>query len=108
MESLTDLLGRRELIHTQLACSTIHVLAVLRDPDPAVASEPIGDLLCWCDGLDESVVSEVLTAAGVNWGRQTRLVSQADQRKVLWQIKQHRPLVWAGWREALSTRRKAA
>ena len=107
MESVTELHGKRELIHTQLAVSKIHVMAVMRNPDPAVGSVPIGDVLCWCEGLDESIVARVLQLAWVNWGRQTRLVSAADQKKILWQIKRHRPLVWAGWREAL-TETKAA
>lgn len=107
MESVTELHGKRELIHTQLAVSKIHVMAVMKDPDPAVASVPIGDVLCWCEGLDESVVARVLQVAGVNWGRQTRLVSAADQRKILWQIKQHRPLAWTNWREALNERNAA-
>lgn len=96
MESIADFLEQRQQIHSRLSTGRVHVLAIMRDPAPAVASEPIGDLLCWCDGLDERIVMHVLTAAGVNWGRQTRLVSALDQKRILWQIKAHRPLVWAG------------
>mgnify|MGYP000971197629 FL=1 len=101
MRSLTEHLGRRELIHTQLAVGKIHILAVLRNPDPAVATVPIGDVLCWCQGLDEATVARILQNVEVNWGRRVDLVSGRDQQRILWQIKHHRPLVWDGWRETL-------
>lgn len=107
MESLTDFLEQRQRVHSELATGQVHILTALKSPDPTIASEPVGDVLCWCQGLDEAVVTEVLCGAGVNWGRQVRLVSAMDQKRILWQIKQRRPLVWAGWRNSLAERKAA-
>jgi hypothetical protein len=91
----------RTEVREDLAAGRRHIYAVMRKPEREVATVPIGDVLCWCDGLDEAAASRILAAVGVPWGKQIRLVSELDQKRILWEIKKRRPEIWARWREAI-------
>ena len=99
--TLANLLARRDAIRESLESNRRHPLALLRDPLPEIKNLPIGDLLCWCDGLDEAAVSRLLAAVGVNWGRRVGQVSAKDQAKLLYAVKSRLPDVWEHWRTGL-------
>ena len=106
--TVADLQSRRAEVRADLAGNQRHVLADLRDPAPEIASLPIGDLLCWCEGLDEASVTLILTAAQINWGRPTRLLTAKDQAMLCFQIKVREPEAWERWKAGLRDRRAAA
>lgn len=106
--TIHDLFASRHKIRDDLGAVRVHVMRVIAEPPPEVATVPIGDLLCWCDGLDEVSVSRILVCAEVNWGRRIDLISAEDQKKVLWQIKQWRPDVWNRWKFLVAAKRTAA
>lgn len=105
--NVTELFERRNQVRDDLAVTRRHILSVMRKPEPEVAAVPIGDVLCWCEGLDEAVVSRVLAAVGVPWGKRISLMSELDQKRILFEIKRWRPEVWAGWRTRITVRNAA-
>lgn len=104
---VSDLFESRNQIRDDLSMSRRHIMAVMRDPAPEVATVSIGEVLCWCEGLTEFTVSRILSAASVNWGRRIDLVSEADQKVILFQIKRHAPEAWDRWRFRLGVKRAA-
>lgn len=106
--TLAELIGRRERIKRDLGAGRRHVLIDLRGPAPEIAHLPIGDLLCWCDGLGEAQVVRILQGAEVNWGRRVSLLSSRDQAALCFQIKARCPEVWEAWLEAHRERRGVA
>lgn len=105
--TLANLLARREAIRDSLEANRRHVFALLREPLPEIKNLPVGDLLCWCEGLDEAAVSRVLAAAGVNWGRRVSQVSAKDQAGLLFQVKSRHPETWERWKGSLRPREAA-
>ena len=103
-----ELLKRRAEVRTELEAGARHVLSVLREPESEMRSAPVGDVLCWTQGLDEAAVSRVLIAAGVNWGRCISLLSQREVALLCFQIKRRHPEVWDHWRDALQEQKVAA
>ena len=101
-DSVTEMFEKRNAIREDLATGRRHIYAVMRQPAREVAAVPIGDVLCWCDGLDEAAVSRILAAVGVPWGKRISLVSELDQKRILWEVKKRRPEVWSRWREAIA------
>jgi hypothetical protein len=99
---VTDMFETRNAIREDLATGRRHVYAVMKNPRREVATVPIGDVLCWCEGLDEAAVSRILAAVDVPWGKQIRLVSELDQKRILWEIKKRRPEIWTRWRVAIA------
>ena len=106
--TVADLQEIRAGIRAELAANQRHVFADLREPAPGIGSLPIGDLLCWCDGLDEEGVTLILAASEINWGRPTRLLTAKDQAMLCFQIKAREPDAWERWKAGLSYRRSAA
>jgi hypothetical protein len=105
--TVADLQSRRAELREDLAAGRRHVLADLRKPAPEIANLPIGDLLCWCEGLDEAAVTRILAAAAINWGRPTRLLTARDQAMLCFQIKAREPEAWTRWRNGLRGRQAA-
>lgn len=58
MSTAAEVKTYREMVAADLAANRRHVVNVLRDPEPALAAMPVGDLLCCCDGLEEAAVSD--------------------------------------------------
>jgi hypothetical protein len=106
-DSVTEMFEKRNLIRDDLAASRRHIYAVMRNPAREVAAVPIGDALCWCEGLSEAAVSRILAAVGVPWGKRISLISELDQKRILWQIKSRMPEVWEKWRVSAMTGRAA-
>lgn len=96
--TVAELRTRRESVRVDLAANRRHLLADLRKPAPEIANMPVGDLLCWCDGLDEAKVVRILAAAEIQWGRRVRLLSGRDQAMLLFQVKARHPEAWERWR----------
>ncbi len=96
-----ELLDRRDEVRAELEQGQGHLLAVLRTPDQAVKSAPIGDVLCWCEGLDEAKVSRILAAAGIPWGRSIASLRKREVEMLCLQIKVRHPETWQHWRDAL-------
>lgn len=107
MDTVTDLFAGRNRIRDQLTTGQLHPLAALRNPTPHIATVPIGDLLCWCNGLDETAVSRILITAQVTWGRRISLLSAREQQRILWQVKQWRPEIWDRWKIQLAMKNAA-
>lgn len=105
--TVAELHTRRATVREDLAANRRHVVGELRKPAPEIANLPIGDLLCWCDGLDEAAVTCVLTASEINWGRPTRLLTAKDQAMLCFQIKAREPETWERWKAGLRERRAA-
>jgi|SRR6478672_6915902 len=103
--TVAELHSRRVAHREALAVGDRHVLADLREPAPEIASLPIGDLLCWCDGLDEAAVTQILTASEINWGRPTRLLTGKDHAVLCFQIKAREPEIWERWKAGLREKR---
>lgn len=99
--TVAELRTRRESHRLDLAAGRRHLLADLRKPAPEIANMPIGDLLCWCEGLEEARVVRILAAAGVAWGSKVRRVTGREQAKILFQVKARHPEVWEAWKASL-------
>lgn len=102
--TVADLCAHRDQIRAELESNELHVLALLRDPSPGLASLPVGDLLCWCDGLTEEYVTRLLKAAEIPWGQRLSRLSARDVAMVCFQIKGRHPEIWQGWLNALNER----
>lgn len=102
-----ELLSRRDEVREQLADTSLHLVSVLRDPEPEIASATTGDVLCWCEELDEEKVSRILLLAKVLWGKPIGKLTNRDISAICFQIKERHPETWERWRE-LATGRGAA
>lgn len=96
-----ELLDRRSEVRAELAAGARHVLGVLRDPEPELQSAPVGDVLCWTDGLDEAAVARVLILADVKWGKRIASLTQRQVAALCFQIKARHPETWDRWRQSL-------
>jgi hypothetical protein len=105
--TVAELHTRRAQHRDDLAAGRRHVVADLRKPPREIANLPIGDLLCWCEGLDEAAVARILGAAELNWGRPVRLLTAKDQAMLCFQIKAREPETWERWKAGLRERRAA-
>lgn len=99
-----ELQDRRGEVRAELGEERSHLLAVLRKPDPALRTAPIGDVLCWCDGLDEAKVSRILAASEIPWGRGLSKLTRRDTQMLCLQIKARHPETWERWRESVRGR----
>ena len=106
--TVADLLTRREQIRRELNVNQRHLLNVLRDPEPELRSVPIGDALCWCEGIDEATATTILTAAKIKWGLRLFLLSARDIAAVCWEIKTRHPETWERWKMATREPRRVA
>lgn len=106
--TVTTLRTHREQVREELAANDRHPVNVLRDPEPELQSAAVGDVLAWCEGLDDERVTAVLDAAKVNWGRRLSLLSQRDIAAVCWAISTRHPGAWERWKAAQLERRSAA
>ena len=102
-----ELLNRRSEVRAELEAGTRHVLGILRGPEPELQSAPVGDVLCWTDGLDEAAVSRILILADVKWGKRVASLSQREIAALCFQAKHRHPEVWNHWRENLLERAAA-
>lgn len=107
MATIHDLQARRNEVRSALAEGRAHVLHVLRDPDRGIASTPVGDVLCWTDGLGEAEVSRILQACRVNWGQRIGSLSNDDAARILSLVREWFPEVWERWRSRYSGRQAA-
>lgn len=96
-----ELQDRRGEVRADLALERSHVLALLRKPERALRTAPIGDVLCWCEGLDEAKVSRILAASEIPWGRHVSKLSKRDTEMLCLQIKARHPETWERWRESV-------
>jgi len=81
-----------------LEANELHIARVLQRPTEHFAeSIPVGDVLCFCDGLDEAKVSRLLTAVDVNWGRRISLLTATERHTLLAMIKRCWPGLWQRW-----------
>lgn len=99
--TVAELRTRREQVRDDLAENRRHLVATIRRPAPEIANLPIGDLLCWCDGLDEAAVTTILAASEIRWGQRVRLLSAKDQAMLCWQIKARYPETWERWKASV-------
>ena len=95
------LLSARDQVRDDLGSMRIHPLALLRNPGAEMASVPVGDLLCWCDGLEEEAVIRILLGAEVTWSRRLSLLTKREIEALCLQIKTRHPHTWERWREAI-------
>lgn len=96
--SVSDLLARRLEVRLELQDGRRHLLSVLREPEAALETVPIGDALCWTQGLDESATARILILAKVTWGRRIGLLSAKEVATICFQIKTRHPETWAKWK----------
>jgi hypothetical protein len=96
---LAGLLARLHVVRGELGDARRNLVAEFRKPAPEIASQPIGDVLCWCEGLDEAAAAMILKAAEVNWGRPIRQLAARERALLLLQIKARHPEVWKRWSE---------
>lgn len=106
--TIHDLHTRRDQVRGELETNDRHMANVLRHPERELESAPVGDVLTWCEGIDDALATAVLSAAGLNWGKRLALLSQRDITAVCWAIRNGLPDVWERWRQALESRRAAA
>ncbi|HET7053658.1 MAG TPA: hypothetical protein VFI09_07070 [Solirubrobacterales bacterium] len=99
-----ELLGRRHVVRAELEEGRGHLLMVLRKPDEAVKAAPVGDVLCWANGLEEAKVSRILAAAEIPWGRPTASLRKREVEMLCLQIKARHPETWQRWRDAVKRR----
>ena len=105
--TVTTLLTRREEVHAELEHGDRHLVHLLKNPEPEMESAPLGDVLCWCEGLDEAAATVILAAARLNWGRRLSLLTWRDIAAVCWAVKTHFPGPWERWREVREGRAAA-
>lgn len=96
--SAAELQSRRATLRADLAANRRHLVAILRRPPEGMATLPIGDLLCWCDGLDEAKVTRILAGAGLPWGHRVRRLTARHHALLCWQIKTRHPETWEQWK----------
>lgn len=89
----------RRLLRQKLASNRIHIVRALHEPEWWLESVVIGDVLCWCDGLDDAAVTRILVAVDLNWGRRVALLRESDQQRIFYAIKRLYPRVWDRWKE---------
>lgn len=101
-----ELLSRRDEVRDQLSGTSRHLLTVLRNTEPELQQAPIGDVLCWCEGLDEAKVSRLLALAKLDWGKALTKLTNRDISELCYWINRRHPRIWERWRE-LATGRAA-
>lgn len=102
-----ELLTRRDEYRAALGDTSLHLLTVLHDPEPELQQAPVGDVLCWAEGLDETKVSRVLKLAKLAWGKPLSKLTNRDISAICFWIHERHPETWERWKE-LATGRCAA
>lgn len=101
VHTAVDLRERRAELEAALRENRVHIVRVLKDPEWWLESAEIGDVLCWCVGLDDAAVSRILRVLGINWGRRVALLRERDKARIFYRVKTRRPEVWKLWKESI-------